>query len=501
MIINKKNLILLFLQYNYINCFTNILRLNKPSNILRLNKPFTNIKMINKLNKNEFGDFNWKKNWYPIALEKYTDKKNPFKFTLLGENLVIWWDHKNKKWNSMIDKCPHKLVPLSEGRINNNGNIECPYHGWTFNCTGNCISIPHHPNYKIKKHFNGKAYYTTNKQGIIWIWPENIEINKKPPDKKLIPICKELDDKNTFYLDTFSDLPYDYTLLVENVLDISHVPYTHHGSQGLRKNAYPIKYKKKLFSNFGIILNHNLSVIPGSYNNNISLNSVTYFQAPCYQYTKVENKHIKILLASYAVPINEGYSRVIVRLPIIKFKNPLLKILNIFLIKPTFLHHMFISKVLEEDTIFLNGQQNILLFNNKNLYKLPTSSDTPTILWRKWLNNTEPIPWKSNRLNKKYIWATRSELLDRKTFHLDHCTTCQKAYNNLEIIKKILIFLMPNIIFLGVPLLQIYNPINNILFDTMLCATILGILGNLLYICDKLQSRMVKGPYPPKRNI
>ena len=26
----------------------------------------------------------------------------------------------------MIDKCPHKLVPLSEGRINNNGNIECP---------------------------------------------------------------------------------------------------------------------------------------------------------------------------------------------------------------------------------------------------------------------------------------------------------------------------------------------------------------------------------------
>ena len=87
MLINKKILILLFLQYNYINSFTNILRLNKP---------YTNIKMINKL-KDEFGNFNWKKNWYPIALEKYTDKKKPFKFTLLGENLVIWWDHKNKK--------------------------------------------------------------------------------------------------------------------------------------------------------------------------------------------------------------------------------------------------------------------------------------------------------------------------------------------------------------------------------------------------------------------
>lgn len=27
-------------------------------------------------------------------------------------------------------QCPHRLVPLSEGRVNQQGELECGYHGW-----------------------------------------------------------------------------------------------------------------------------------------------------------------------------------------------------------------------------------------------------------------------------------------------------------------------------------------------------------------------------------
>ena len=98
----------------------------------------------------------------------------------------------------MKNQCPHKLVPLSEGRINENGNIECPYHGWSFNGqTGKYNCIPHAFNKKItnNKYSQGKAYYTTLKQDLIWIWPEIIENNIIYPDENLIPIYKTLEKK------------------------------------------------------------------------------------------------------------------------------------------------------------------------------------------------------------------------------------------------------------------------------------------------------------------
>jgi len=40
--------------------------------------------------------------------------------------------------------------------------------------------------------------------------------------------------------DTFRDLPYDALTLLENVLDVSHVPFTHHATVGKRDTAGPV---------------------------------------------------------------------------------------------------------------------------------------------------------------------------------------------------------------------------------------------------------------------
>ena len=128
-------------------------------------------------------DFDWHANWYPVAFEADLDDDAPYTFTLLGEPLVFWKDHTaaadTNPYRCTADKCPHRLVPLSEGRVNEKGEIECGYHGWTFKGdTGACTNIPQLP-------AEGTAmdtalasprscvtpYHTQVAQGILWVYP------------------------------------------------------------------------------------------------------------------------------------------------------------------------------------------------------------------------------------------------------------------------------------------------------------------------------------------
>ena len=61
-------------------------------------------------------------------------------------------------------------------------------------------------------------------------------------DPTAVPRVPELDRDGWIYeQDYMRDLPYDYTTLVENIIDPSHVPVSHHGTvQGDRALAQPL---------------------------------------------------------------------------------------------------------------------------------------------------------------------------------------------------------------------------------------------------------------------
>jgi len=66
--------------------------------------------------------FSWKSNWWPVAFTRDLDASQPSAFTLLGEQLVLW--HDGTSWRAFADRCPHRLAPLSEGRVTPDG---CAY--------------------------------------------------------------------------------------------------------------------------------------------------------------------------------------------------------------------------------------------------------------------------------------------------------------------------------------------------------------------------------------
>jgi phenylpropionate dioxygenase-like ring-hydroxylating dioxygenase large terminal subunit len=68
--------------------------------------------------------FEWIDQWYPIAPIQDLDMRAPNHAQLLGMDLVVWFHSPSKTWQIFRDPCPHRLAPLSEGRIDANGNLQ-----------------------------------------------------------------------------------------------------------------------------------------------------------------------------------------------------------------------------------------------------------------------------------------------------------------------------------------------------------------------------------------
>eukprot|EP00798_Chlamydomonas_sp_ICE-L_P018380 gene18382-24850_t len=84
--------------------------------------------------------FIWARQWWPVSPTNFLHEDKPNAATIIGKDLVIWHS-KEQGWVVMEDRCPHRLAPLSEGRIIND-NLACSYHGWQFGADGKCQNIP-----------------------------------------------------------------------------------------------------------------------------------------------------------------------------------------------------------------------------------------------------------------------------------------------------------------------------------------------------------------------
>lgn len=77
-----------------------------------------------------------------FMFRSYLDQSKPLPVTILGVSLALW-HHATQGWLAVADSCPHRLAPLSEGRVVNGGTqLACSYHGWKFDDKGKCTVIP-----------------------------------------------------------------------------------------------------------------------------------------------------------------------------------------------------------------------------------------------------------------------------------------------------------------------------------------------------------------------
>ena len=160
-----------------------------------------------------------KNQWY-VILESKEVKKRPIGVTRFGEKIVLWRDEKGVL-NCIADKCIHRGASLCKGHVVN-GNIECPFHAFQYDGNGKCTLIPANgKSSPVPPHFIANHYKIKEEHGFIWAFYG--DSNKALAE---LPFFDDIDDSFT-YSTIIDRWHVDYSRVIENQLDVVHVPFVH----------------------------------------------------------------------------------------------------------------------------------------------------------------------------------------------------------------------------------------------------------------------------------
>ncbi len=109
--------------------------------------------------------------WLPALLGEELPEPDgpPVRVKLLGECLIAFRDTQGRL--GLIEEfCAHRGVSLWFGRNEENG-IRCPYHGWKYDVTGQCVDLPSEPEESgMRKNIRLKSYPVIERAGVIWAY-------------------------------------------------------------------------------------------------------------------------------------------------------------------------------------------------------------------------------------------------------------------------------------------------------------------------------------------
>lgn len=424
-------------------------------------------------------EFNFFQHWYPLSPIEDLDPEIPVPVTLLGIRLVIWKPRYSENYQVFLDVCPHRLAPLSEGRVDDKtGNLMCSYHGWQFDGQGICTNIPQAENPEIiaknQQNFCVTSLPVREENDLLWVWPDvkTAELAATTP----LPLSPQIDAEKGFVWSSYvRDLEYDWQILVENLADPSHVPFAHHGVQGNRNKARPIVME---------IVESTIDLIKVSSPGNL-LTKIT-FEPPCRLEYEISfgSAGKKVGLVTYCLPVSPGKSRIVAQ-----FSRNFAK--TIHRLTPRWWEHIKTRNlVLDGDMVLLNQQEYLLQQKQlneswKTAYKLPTSADRLVVEFRNWFDKYchGQLPWSEvgiNSSNNSLINNNHASLLDRYQQHTQHCSSCRQALKNLQRLQ-ILLLTYFIIIVSGVAIFP-----DNLRIKIGLPLVITALLGMVIYAWVKL---------------
>jgi phenylpropionate dioxygenase-like ring-hydroxylating dioxygenase large terminal subunit len=107
--------------------------------------------------------------WIPALLSSEIAEPDcpPVRVKLLGERLIAFRDSLGRV-GAMDEFCAHRGVSLWFGRNEENG-LRCPYHGWKYDVTGQCIEVPSEPAESFCEKIKLAAYDCIERGNVIWV--------------------------------------------------------------------------------------------------------------------------------------------------------------------------------------------------------------------------------------------------------------------------------------------------------------------------------------------
>jgi phenylpropionate dioxygenase-like ring-hydroxylating dioxygenase large terminal subunit len=170
-----------------------------------------------------------RQSWYVAAWDHEIGSDGMFARTLLGEPILLF-RRADGGVTALRDRCCHRAAPLSLGRREGDC-VRCLYHGMKFDAAGRCIEIPGQDD--IPSHACVPAYPVVERDRFVWIWMGAPEA----ANPATIPDFFWHDHAEWRMKPGYIHYQANYQLVIDNLLDFSHLSYVHPATLGTAASA------------------------------------------------------------------------------------------------------------------------------------------------------------------------------------------------------------------------------------------------------------------------
>jgi 5,5'-dehydrodivanillate O-demethylase oxygenase subunit len=156
--------------------------------------------------------------WQPVGCTEGVTKK-PQRVKVMGEELVLYRGESGAPVLMQL-RCAHRSLALDYGRVEGD-SLRCPYHGWLYDKSGQCLAQPAEPEGSgFKDKIKLKSYPTQELSGIVYGY-------LGPAPAPLLPLYDALrrdDGVKTLHV---QNVNCNWLNHVENILDTAHLSWLH----------------------------------------------------------------------------------------------------------------------------------------------------------------------------------------------------------------------------------------------------------------------------------
>jgi phenylpropionate dioxygenase-like ring-hydroxylating dioxygenase large terminal subunit len=143
--------------------------------------------------------------------------------TFLGDDVLLF-RREDGTPIALENRCAHRRLPLTMGKLVGDA-VQCGYHGLLYDHAGACIKIPGQasvPNVRLR------AYPLVERHRYVWIWMGD----PAAADPALIPDFSRLDSPDVGVTRIQLRPDCHVQLVIDNLLDLSHLAYVHSTTTG-----------------------------------------------------------------------------------------------------------------------------------------------------------------------------------------------------------------------------------------------------------------------------
>ena len=246
--------------------------------------------------------------WYAVLSSSDVGPGQVVAARRFGEDLIFIRDSAGKL-GCMTDRCPHRGASLGKGCMKDD-HIQCPFHGIEYDTDGRCVHIPSEGRASEADYsrFDLKHYPIREIGDIVFAWYGDEE-PKGEPD-----VFDVLTDPAFSYDQVNDEWGVQYSRVIENQLDVSHLAFVHYNTIG-RGNRTLVNGPKVIWLDENTLQTSANNEVDTGQSPRSSEESIIKSTNLTFKFPNLWLNHVtdKIMIFAFFIPVDEDHSIIALR--------------------------------------------------------------------------------------------------------------------------------------------------------------------------------------------